>query len=197
MKILRNSEAVIGLILLSAMFLIGIVNPAFWELDNLFNLLKSNIIIGIMALGVLMVMISGGIDVSFPAIAVAGMYLTVNLMLLTDYQGVFIPYLVSSLIGLILGAMNALFVSKFKMIPLIVTLGSASIIRGLVLGIIGTSMINIDRFPKVLINFAYILNNIRGKSTLNDRFYFQTIPILYLRQRMFFCNLFVMPFAIP
>ena len=154
MKILRNSEAVIGLILLSAMFLIGIVNPAFWELDNLFNLLKSNIIIGIMALGVLMVMISGGIDVSFPAIAVAGMYLTVNLMLLTDYQGVFIPYLVSSLIGLILGAMNALFVSKFKMIPLIVTLGSASIIRGLVLGIIGTSMINIDRFPKVLINFA-------------------------------------------
>lgn len=64
-------EAVIGLILLSAMFLIGIVNPAFWELDNLFNLLKSNIIIGIMALGVLMVMISGGIDVSFPAIAVA------------------------------------------------------------------------------------------------------------------------------
>ena len=52
MKILRNSEAVIGLILLSAMFLIGIVNPAFWELDNLFNLLKSNIIIGIMALGV-------------------------------------------------------------------------------------------------------------------------------------------------
>lgn len=62
------------------------------------------------------------------------MYLTVNLKLLTDYQGVFIPYLVSSLIGLILGAMNALFVSKFKMIPLIVTLGSASIIRGFSVG---------------------------------------------------------------
>lgn len=154
MKILRNSEMVIGLILICAMVAIGTINPAFWDLDNLFSLLKSNVVIGIMALGVLMVMVSGGIDVSFPAIAIAGMYLTVNAMLLTDYQGVFVPFVMSTVIGLILGAMNALFVYRFKMIPLIVTLGSASIVRGLVLGIIGTSMINIDRFPKVLINFA-------------------------------------------
>ena len=154
MKFLRNSEAVIGLILLVAMILIGIVNSAFWDLDNLFSLLKSNIIIGIMALGVLLVMISGGIDVSFPAIAVAGMYLTVNGMLAMQYDGVLIPFAISTLIGLSLGALNALLVHRFKMIPLIVTLGTASIVRGLVLGIIGTSMININRFPKVLINFT-------------------------------------------
>jgi simple sugar transport system permease protein len=46
MKYLRNSETVIGLILIAAMVLIGVVNPAFWNLDNLFSLLKSNIIIG-------------------------------------------------------------------------------------------------------------------------------------------------------
>jgi simple sugar transport system permease protein len=107
-----------------------------------------------MAMGVLLVMISGGIDVSFPAIAVAGMYLTVQGMLITHYDGVLIPFAISTLIGLTLGALNALLVYRFKMIPLIVTLGTASIVRGLVLGIIGTSMINIDRFPKVLINFT-------------------------------------------
>ena len=154
MKYLRNSETVIGLILLVAMLIIGAVNPAFWDLDNLFSLLKSNIVIGIMALGVLLVMVSGGIDVSFPAIAVAGMYLTVNGMLTTRYDGVLIPFAISTLIGLCLGALNALLVHRFKMIPLIVTLGTASIVRGLVLGIVGTSMINIDRFPKVLINFT-------------------------------------------
>jgi simple sugar transport system permease protein len=154
MKIFRRSEAVIGLIVVLAMILIGIANPAFWDLDNLFGLLQSNIVIGIMALGVLLVMISGGIDVSFPAIAVAAMYLTVNGMLMTHYNGVFVPFLAATLIGLLLGGMNALFVHKFKMIPLIVTLGTASIIRGLVLGIMGTSQINIDRFPKVLINFT-------------------------------------------
>jgi len=154
MKYLRNSETVIGLILIAAMVSIGVVNPAFWNLDNLFSLLKSNIIIGIMAMGVLLVMISGGIDVSFPAISVAGMYLTVQGMLITHYDGVLIPFAISTLIGLTLGALNALLVYRFKMIPLIVTLGTASIVRGLVLGIIGTSMINIDRFPKVLINFT-------------------------------------------
>lgn len=154
MKIFRRSEAVIGLIVIIAMILIGIANPAFWNLDNLFGLAQSNIVIGIMALGVMLVMISGGIDVSFPAIAVAAMYLTVNGMLMTQYQGVFVPFLAATLIGLLLGGMNALFVYKFKMIPLIVTLGTASIIRGLVLGVVGTSQINIDRFPKVLINFT-------------------------------------------
>jgi simple sugar transport system permease protein len=154
MKILRKPEAVIGLIVIVAMLLIGFANPAFWQLENLFGLLQSNIVIGIMALGVLMVMISGGIDVSVPAIAAAGMYLTVNGMLLTHYGGVFLPFLVSTLIGLALGGMNAFFVHKFKMIPLIVTLGSASIVHGLLLGVVGTSQINIDRFPNVLIHFA-------------------------------------------
>jgi simple sugar transport system permease protein len=154
MKIFHKSETVIGLIVIAAMLLIGFANPAFWDLENLFGLLQSNIVIGIMALGVLMVMISGGIDVSFPAVAAAGMYLTVNGMLMTHYQGVLLPFVVSTLIGLLLGALNGLLVHKFKMIPLIVTLGSASIVRGLLLGIVGTSQINIDRFPKVLIDFT-------------------------------------------
>jgi simple sugar transport system permease protein len=154
MKIFRKSETVIGLIVIAAMLFIGFANPAFWDLENLFGLLQSNIVIGIMALGVLMVMISGGIDVSFPAVAAAGMYLTVNGMLMTRYEGVLLPFVVSTLIGLLLGALNGLLVHKFKMIPLIVTLGSASIVRGLLLGLVGTSQINIDRFPKILIDFT-------------------------------------------
>jgi simple sugar transport system permease protein len=67
MALLRRSETVIAGILLLAMVLIGTINPAFWQLDNLFSLMRSNVIIGIMAMGVLLVLISGGIDVSFPA----------------------------------------------------------------------------------------------------------------------------------
>ena len=73
MRIFRKSETLIALILFGVMVIIGLVNPAFWQLDNIFSLLRSNVIIGIMALGVLLVMISGGIDVSFPAFAVAAM----------------------------------------------------------------------------------------------------------------------------
>ncbi len=154
MTLFRRSETVIATILVLAMVIIGIVNPAFWQVDNLFSLLRSNIVVGIMALGVLLVMLSGGFDVSFPAFAVAGMYLAVNGMLLTGYSGVFLPFVAAVAIGAACGAINAFFVWKFKMIPLIVTLGTAAMVRGLLLGVVGTSIVNINRFPPVLINFA-------------------------------------------
>lgn len=154
MALFRRSEVVIAAILLAAMIVIGLVNPAFWQIDNLFSLLRSNIVIGIMALGVLLVMLSGGFDVSFPAFAVAAMYLTVKAMLATGYEGVLLPFLMAIAIGAACGAINAFFVWKFRMIPLIVTLGTGSMVRGFLLGVVGTSMINIDRFPPVLIDFA-------------------------------------------
>ncbi|TBW41400.1 ABC transporter permease [Siculibacillus lacustris] len=154
MTLFRRSEVVIAAILLVAMILIGLVNPAFWQVDNLFSLLRSNVIIGIMALGVLLVMLSGGFDVSFPAFAVAAMYLTVKGMLYFGYVGVLVPFVCAILIGAACGSINAFFVWKFRMIPLIVTLGTGSMVRGFLLGVVGTSMINIDRFPPVLIDFA-------------------------------------------
>ncbi|AWB06825.1 ABC transporter permease (plasmid) [Azospirillum humicireducens] len=154
MALLRRSETVIAGILLLAMVLIGTINPAFWQLDNLFSLMRSNVIIGIMALGVLLVLISGGIDVSFPAFAVAAMYLTIKGMLALGYNGVVLPLLAATLMGLAFGAVNGFFVYKFRMIPLIVTLGTSAMVRGFLLGVVGTSMININKMPTALIDFA-------------------------------------------
>lgn len=154
MRIFKSTESVIGAVLILSMVLIGLVNPAFWGLDNLFSLAKSNVVIGIMALGVLLVMISGGIDVSFPAFAVAAMYITVRGMVWLGYDGVYLPFLAAAAIGLILGTFNAFIIERFKMIPLIVTLGTASIVRGLLLGILGASIVNINKMPKELIEFG-------------------------------------------
>ncbi|MBP2306405.1 ABC transporter permease [Azospirillum melinis] len=154
MALLRRSETVIAGILLLAMVLIGTINPAFWQLDNLFSLMRSNVIIGIMAMGVLLVLISGGIDVSFPAFAVAAMYLTIKGMLALEYNGVVLPLLAATIMGLAFGAVNGFFVYKFRMIPLIVTLGTSAMVRGFLLGVVGTSMININKMPTALINFG-------------------------------------------
>ena len=154
MSLLRRPETVVALVLLGAMLGIGAINPSFWSLDNLFGLLKSNVITGIMALGVLLVMISGGIDVSFPAFAAAAMYLVVRAMVDTGYTGVAVPFLAATLIGLLLGAFNALAIRAFRMIPLIVTLGTASVVRGLLLGLVGTSVVNINKMPQQLIAFG-------------------------------------------
>jgi simple sugar transport system permease protein len=152
--LLRRSETIIFLVLLAAMIGIGLVNPAFWQLGNIFSLLRANIVTGIFALGVLTVMISGGIDVSFPAFAMAAMYVTLLWMLDVGYSGVALPFLMSTAIGLVLGALNAFFVHTVRMIPLIVTLGTGAMVRGFLLGVIGTSTINIDRMPRQLIDFG-------------------------------------------
>ncbi|MDB6178347.1 ABC transporter permease [Paracoccus sp. Z330] len=154
MRIFQSTEAVIALVLILVMFAIGLVNPAFWGVSNLFSLAKSNVVIGIMALGVLLIMISGGIDVSFPAISVAALYITVRSMVALGYDGVMLPFIAACVIGMSLGALNAVIIDRFKMIPLIVTLGTASIIRGLVLGLLGTSIVNINKMPKELIEFG-------------------------------------------
>jgi simple sugar transport system permease protein len=153
-SIARRPEFIVALVLAAAMIIVGLINPAFWSLDNQFNLLHSNVVIGIMALGVLLVMISGGIDVSFPAFAVAAMYLTVKGMIQFGYTGVVLPFIVATLIGLALGAFNAFCIRAFRMIPLIVTLGTASVVRGLLLGVVGTSQININKMPPQLIDFG-------------------------------------------
>jgi simple sugar transport system permease protein len=154
LQLARRPEAIVAMVLLATMIGVGLVNPAFWNLDNQFSLLRSNVVIGIMALGVLLVMISGGIDVSFPAFAVAAMYLTVKGMVEFGYTGVALPFVVAAAIGLLLGAVNAFCVRSFRMIPLIVTLGTASVVRGLLLGVVGTSTINISKMPPQLIAFG-------------------------------------------
>jgi simple sugar transport system permease protein len=153
-SLVQRSEFVIAVILLAAMIVIGVINPSFWQIENIFNLLRANVIIGIFALGVLLVLISGGLDVSFPAFAALAMYLTVSGMAKYGYEGVVAPFICAMLMGSLLGAANAFFIHKFRMIPLIVTLGTASLARGFLLGIVGTSVINIDRMPKSLIDFA-------------------------------------------
>jgi simple sugar transport system permease protein len=72
----RKHETIIACILVVFTLLIGIVNPAFFTLENLFDMLKSSVVMGIFGIGVLIVLVSGGIDISFTAIAAFSMYVT-------------------------------------------------------------------------------------------------------------------------
>ncbi|WP_419900410.1 ABC transporter permease [Roseomonas sp. USHLN139] len=150
----RHPELMVAAVLVIAVLVIGSINPVFWQPANIFSLLRASVITGILALAVLLVMLSGGIDVSFPAFAIAAMYLTVKAMIAWQFDGVLLPFLMASGIGLGLGLVNAVFVHYLRMIPLIVTLGTGTAVRGFILGVVGTSQINIDQMPPLLINFA-------------------------------------------
>jgi simple sugar transport system permease protein len=141
-SLLRKSETWVALTIIVLSLIIGIINPVFFTVGNLFDLLRSATVMGIFAMGVLMVIISGGIDVSFTAIAIFAMYSTVRL--LTAYMPdapLWIAFVISAVIGLGLGLINAFFISRFKLPTLIVTLATLSMYRGLLLFAIGNKII--------------------------------------------------------
>lgn len=149
----HGHEIVLALVVTGLVALIGSLNTAFFSLTNTYDLLKSMVVMGLMAMGVLVVLISGGIDISFAAIAAFSMYTTCRLLVALDFSGSFlIALLLSGCIGTALGLFNAVFISWFELPTLIVTLGTASVFRGFLLAVVGTAIIN--NLPPGLVRFS-------------------------------------------
>jgi simple sugar transport system permease protein len=141
-SLLRKNETLVALTIIVLSIIIGALNPVFFTVGNLFDLLRSATVMGIFAMGVLIVIISGGIDVSFTAIAIFAMYSTVRVLnIYMPEAPIFIAFALSALIGLGLGLINAFFISRFKLPTLIVTLATLSMYRGLMLFAIGNKII--------------------------------------------------------
>jgi len=131
---------------------IAVVNPAFLSLSNLFDLCKSSTVLGIFALGVFIVLLSGGIDISFTAIAAFSMYATSSALPSVLSGSAAVAFLCAGCIGLLLGLFNAFFISSYRLPTLIVTLDSASVFRGFLLGFIGTRIVT--NLPSGMVEFS-------------------------------------------
>jgi simple sugar transport system permease protein len=129
---LRSHEFVLLAILIGFALLVNLISKSFLTAENLFDILKSSSIMGTMAIGVFVVMLSGGIDLSFPAIATVSMYVAVRVLLLFD-GNLPLAFLLASAIGAALGSVNAFLIHRFKIPTMIVTLGTASIFHGAML----------------------------------------------------------------
>ena len=137
-----NNEGILALVLIVLVIGMSMLNPAFFTLPTLFAILRSAIVPLVLALGVLIVIISGGIDVSFPAIAAFAAYATVHMSLTHEIDpGAALLLLVALIIGAALGAVNGFVIAKFRLPTLIVTLGTQGIFRGLLLTYVGTRFI--------------------------------------------------------
>lgn len=152
-RLVRTHEFVVLCVLVVLCIVIGVINPAFWSLGNAFSLLKGTVIMGILSLGVLIVIVSGNIDISFTAIAAFAMYCTSKVMLALFPDGsLLLALALAGAMGVALGAVNGLFVAFFRMPALIVSLGTASAIRGFMLAFIGVRIVN--NLPDAYIDFS-------------------------------------------
>ena len=138
-----RNETLVAAVIIAFCAVAAIADPGFLSMPTLTDLLRGGIVLGIFAVGAMLVLVSGGIDVSFTAIAAFAMY-TTALLLMTWAPGLPWPaaFLVAMAIGALLGAFNGLFIAGFGLPTLIVTLGTLSIFRGFLLTFVGSKLIS-------------------------------------------------------
>jgi simple sugar transport system permease protein len=153
-KLIARQETVLLAILLAYGVLVGSINPSFYRLDNLFQIIRSSAGTMILAMGALVVLASGGIDVSFTAIAIFGGYATVKIMMATGIDNIVFAFALSGVFGIALGAVNAFFIHRFRLQTLIVTLGTQSIFVGLMTLIFGTKFVPVGNMPDSIVWFG-------------------------------------------
>lgn len=121
-----NNSALIAFVVL---FLLAIIlqGTMFLSVNNLINILRNNSVIGIIALGMTLIIITGGIDLSVGAqLAFIGV---VIITIFNSTQSLFLTIVVGIGTALVLGLITGILIAKFKIPPFITTLGSMTIYR--------------------------------------------------------------------
>lgn len=124
--------------------LLAVASPHFLTATNLSSIVRQTAVINIMSLGMTLIIIAGGIDLSVGAmLAMSGV-----LGAMAVQAGVPVPagILIGVLAGLFWGAVNGLLTTQLRIAPFIVTLGTLGIIRGLTLII--TSGLPVQHVPR-------------------------------------------------
>ncbi|MBW4436722.1 MAG: ABC transporter permease [Pleurocapsa minor GSE-CHR-MK-17-07R] len=130
----RLPPPLVALILAVLLFLIGgLLAPGFANVNQAVNIVRLAAFLGIIAAGQTLVIISGGegIDLSVGALVTLGAILTYRI---TDGdEALILPALgVILLVGLLIGLLNGIGVALLRMPPLVITLGMAGVVTGLI-----------------------------------------------------------------
>ncbi|MGI5173318.1 ABC transporter permease [Treponema sp. OMZ 840] len=129
-------------------------NPEFLTISNIKDLLVNTAILSILAMGMMLVLLTGGIDLSIGAnIAFSGM-----LAALTLQHNPTLPVVLAVLEGMSVGAFSGLIIgiliAQFKILPIIASLGMMNILRGLTFLISRGKWVSAYQMPQSFKNIA-------------------------------------------
>src|SRR6266849_45694 len=128
----RSHEFWLLIVILVLCASLGLASAQFLTVQNLFDLLTSYAFVGILALGLLVVLIAGGIDISFTASASVAQY--VALAAANAYGANWASVFAIAIgIGGALGAVNAILIQKLRIPSIIVSVATLNVFYGLLI----------------------------------------------------------------
>lgn len=138
-KALHANEFWVFLVVVALALIIQVRSGQFFTANNLVDLAGAMVVPGLFAVAAHLVLVSGGIDVSFPALASLAVYATTRVLVDNGFDG---PVIVPFLIAAGLGAFNGIFTSRLTVPTLIITLGTANVFNGFMQGALKSVQIN-------------------------------------------------------
>ena len=130
-----NKNVILIYILLALIIIVSLYDPKFLSKSNIQNLMQQISVLGILSLGMNILMISGGLDLSI------GMNISLSLCTITVLfsKGInlFLALLIGFFISVFCGFVNGIIIAKSNGLPFVITLGTMSIFNGIALVITG------------------------------------------------------------
>ncbi|MEM7567210.1 MAG: ABC transporter permease [Pseudomonadota bacterium] len=131
---------VVGAVALAVLAYLAVENPVFYRPGNLINVANQSAMLAILACGMTVVMLGGGIDLSLPAnMALSGI---VGSLVMVGTDSVALGCLVMVLTGAAVGALNGFAVARLRMIPFVVTLATLTVCGGFSVWVTGSVSIS-------------------------------------------------------
>jgi fructose transport system permease protein len=121
-----------AIVLLVAVIIFGLINERFWAISNLSLITQQVSIVGALAVAQTLVILTAGIDLSVGAIAVLSSMVMAKTAAEQGVPGP-IALLLGFAVGAAAGALNGFLITRLKLPPFIVTLGTLSIFMAVTL----------------------------------------------------------------
>jgi len=137
----RTHEARLLLVNLLLFVFLSLAAQGFFSLQNGLNLMTSYAFAGIMAAGLVVVLVAGGIDISFTAVASIAQFLAVSAVVRYD-GGWIMLFGVALGVGVLLGLFNAVLITWLRISSIIVTIALLNVYYGLLMFLSGGDPIN-------------------------------------------------------
>jgi ribose/xylose/arabinose/galactoside ABC-type transport system permease subunit len=148
----RFHEMNIFLVLIVLVVSFAFLNKRFITFGNITNLLRSTSIIGVVAIGMTFIIISGGIDLSVGSVVALSSVIAAKLMV--SGVPIFLAIAVSLLTGALAGLLMGVIIYEAQVPPFIVTLAGLSVFRGIAMLL--TDAKKITGLPDSFENFAVL-----------------------------------------
>lgn len=153
MNLLKQREPLLALMIVALILLVGMRAPVFLTAPSLANLVTDSTLLVMLALTQMLVIVTRGVDLSVASnLALSGM---VAAMLASHNPSLplFLVVLAAALTGLALGLVNGWLIGKLSLPPIVITLGTMSVYRGLVFVLSGGTWVSAHQMPANFIAF--------------------------------------------